>query len=97
MDGDRALGIGAVLGAIARWLWPPRPVRSPDPVATRPRAAPPPANEDEADWLDDLDAEPRDSPRRPNTQTPPPVVEEEEEDEDEDDEDTYLIARYIRR
>ncbi|MGQ9865638.1 MAG: LapA family protein [Pseudanabaenaceae cyanobacterium] len=95
-----AFALGAGLGAIARWLWPLRPL---EPVPTRPRTEPQPppsvAEEDNKDD-DDLDdngcedwaSAPRDRP--PNPEMEPPIL---EEDEDEDDEDTYLIARYIRR
>ncbi|HAN45308.1 MAG TPA: hypothetical protein DCQ32_02020 [Cyanobacteria bacterium UBA8156] len=92
-----AFGIGAGLGAIARWLWPPSSP-SPESVA-RPKAEPQPktpepprVEEDDEEWWEDLEPELRDRP--PNGAVEPPIA---EEDEDEDDEDTYLIARYIRR
>jgi hypothetical protein len=96
-----AFGMGAGLGAIARWVWPPERVEPPTAVRDQPRTEPPEpkpplvdelVDEDDEEWWEDLEPEPRDRP--PKVAVEPPTI---EEDEDEDDEDTYLIARYIRR
>jgi len=89
-----AFAVGAGLGAIARWVWPPERVEPPTAVRDQPRTEPPepkPPLVDE-EWWEDLEPELRDRP--PKVAVESPTI---EEDEDEDDEDTYLIARYIRR
>ncbi len=86
-----AFGVGAGLGAIARWVWPPERVEPPQPRTApppkTPEPKPPRVEETDEEWWEDLDAEPRARAAEPSW----------EEEEDEDDEDTYLIARYIRR
>ncbi len=91
-----AFGVGAGLGAIARWVWPPNvspafvpPQSGTAPPSKPPEPKPPRMDEDDEEWWEEGQAESRD-------RSPEPFLAEEDEDE-EDDEDTYLIARYIRR